>query len=174
MDIFKKTRYGLTFSSMSAVKWFIDFIKGKEAEMQMYVGTTVHTDGDVAGIPPTYATKEAACADVAVPDTVIIKPHETVRTDLMLSFIISNGHKIVMYPRSSLLYKHGIMMPVSIIDSDYHGHVHAVMHNVTDEPVRFEKGTRVAQIECTPTYETVEWKRSKTEREGGFGSTGEK
>lgn len=130
------------------------------------------------GIMPVYKTKGAACADIAVPEEVTVPAGKTIMVDLWVSFEIPAGYKIVMYPRSSLLVKRGIMQPVSIIDSDYSGQrVHAVLHNVTDSDVTLKAGERVAQIECVPVYDCTEWHHENKERNavnGGFGSTGDK
>lgn len=129
--------------------------------------------GDI-GRWPIYQTAEAAAADVAVPVNVVVPPHETVKVDLLLSFGIEKGYQIMMFPRSSLLVKKGIMQPVSIIDSDYTGHVHVPLHNLTDKPVYLEKGERVAQIQVMPVYNCTSFERLNKERgQEGFGTTGE-
>lgn len=129
----------------------------------------------IIGIQPTYQTKEAACADVAIPYPATIPLHKAMKFDLWIGFEIPKGYKIIMYPRSSLLTKKGLMQPVSIIDSDYSGqHVYVPFVNITDEPVELAKGERVAQIECVPVYDCVDWARIEHDRNGGFGSTGAK
>lgn len=130
------------------------------------------------GIMPVYKTKEAACADIAVPDEVIVPAGKSVMVDLWIGFEIPKGYKIIMYPRSSLLIKKGLIQPVSIIDSDYSGQrVHAPLFNPTTQDIKLEAGERVAQIECVPVYDCTEWNHENTERasvNGGFGSTGAK
>jgi len=133
-------------------------------------------EGGIIGINPVYKTTGAACADVAIPVKVALPPHETTVVDLWVGFEIPEGYKVVMYPRSSLLVKRGIMQPVSIIDSDYSGqHVHVPLHNMTNTTIFLEAGERVAQIECVPAYDCEDWQHDNTERakeNGGFGSTG--
>lgn len=130
------------------------------------------------GIMPVYKTKGAACADIAVPEDVIIPAGKSVMVDLWIGFEIPVGYKVVMYPRSSLLIKKGLIQPVSIIDQDYSGQrVHAPLFNPGKEDVKLEKGERVAQIECVPVYDCTEWLHDNTTRDkvnGGFGSTGTK
>ena len=125
---------------------------------------------------PVYKTKEAACADVAVPKAVTIAPGEIKRVPLSIGFKIPSGYKIIMYPRSSLLIKHSLMSPTSIVDADYSGQeVHWPVINLGKEPVILDYGTRVAQIECVPVYDCQSWVHERTERNkenGGFGSTG--
>lgn len=132
----------------------------------------VTNDGSENGIKPVYQTKKAACADVCCPSECVIPPHSSYKIDLLVSFNIPDGFKIVMYPRSSLLIKKGLMQPVSIIDADYHGHVHVPLFNLNDATVIIDRGERIAQIELVPAYECIDWPRKQEERTGGFGSTG--
>lgn len=124
------------------------------------------------GALPVYQTKLAACADVCLPKQVIINPGPC-KIDLLIGFDIPEDMKIMMYPRSSLMTKKGLIQPTSIIDADYsHKHVHVPFYNPGTKPVILEAGERVAQIECVPRYSTSEWPRKNEERTGGFGSTG--
>ena len=127
------------------------------------------------GKVPVYKTKQAACADVFLPEDVTIEPGKVACPGLQLGFEIPAGNKIVMYPRSSLLIKFGIIQPTSIIDADYSGmEIHAPLYNATDKPVTLKAGDRVAQIELQPYTRVLDWKFESNERTGGFGSTGEK
>lgn len=127
------------------------------------------------GKVPVYKTKQAACADVFLPEDVTIEPGKVACPGLQLGFEIPAGNKIIMYPRSSLLVKFGIIQPTSIIDADYSGmEIHAPLYNATDKPVTLKAGNRVAQIELQPYTRVLDWKFESNERTGGFGSTGEK
>ena len=126
------------------------------------------------GKVPVYKTKQAACADVYLPEDVTIEPGKVACPGLQLGFDIPAGYKIIMYPRSSLLVKFGIVQPTSIIDADYSGmEVYAPLHNTTNKPVTLKAGDRVAQIELQPYTRVLDWKFESNERTGGFGSTGE-
>ena len=126
------------------------------------------------GKVPVYKTKQAACADVYLPEDVTIEPGKVACPGLQLGFEIPADCKIVMYPRSSLLVKVGIMQPTSIIDADYSGmEVHVPLYNTTDKPVTLKAGDRVAQIELQKYTRVLDWGFEPTERTGGFGSTGE-
>lgn len=126
-----------------------------------------------SGIKPVYKTKEAACADVALPERLVLKAGEIKMIGLQIGFEIPNGFKIVMYPRSSLMIKYGLVQPTSIIDSDYSNmEVHVPMYNTSNKRVELPAGTRVAQIECVPVYGCLDWDHESTVRTGGFGSTG--
>lgn len=126
------------------------------------------------GKVPVYKTKQAACADVCLPEDVTIEPGKVACPGLQLGFEIPAGSKIVMYPRSSLLVKFGIIQPTSIIDADYSGmEIHAPLYNTTDKPVTLKAGDRVAQIELQEYSRVLDWNFESNERTGGFGSTGE-
>lgn len=126
------------------------------------------------GKKPVYKTKQAACADVFLPEDVTIEPGKVACPGLQLGFDIPAGYKIVIYPRSSLLVKFGIVQPTSIIDADYSGmEVHAPLHNTTDKPITLKAGDRVAQIEVQSYTRILDWDFEPAERTGGFGSTGE-
>lgn len=141
----------------------------------LYCEPIIFSDGlGHRGSKPVYKTKEAACADIKLPEAVTIYPGEVVKVDLLLGFKIPAGYKIIMYPRSSLLINYNILSPTSIIDADYSGmHVHWPAINLGKEAVALEAGTRVAQIELVPCTQVTDWEREQTERTGGFGSTGE-
>ena len=125
------------------------------------------------GIEPEYQTKEAACADVALPERLVLKAGEIKMIGLQIGFEIPNGFKVVMYPRSSLMIKYGLVQPTSIIDSDYSNmEVHVPLYNTSNKRVELPAGTRVAQIECVPVYDCIDWSHKSVVRTGGFGSTG--
>lgn len=126
------------------------------------------------GKVPVYKTKQAACADVFLPEDVTVEPGKVACPGLQLGFNIPAGKKIVMYPRSSLLVKFGIMQPTSIIDADYSGmEIHVPLYNTTDKPITLKAGDRVAQIELHEYERVLDWNFEDNERTGGFGSTGE-
>jgi dUTP pyrophosphatase len=130
------------------------------------------------GIAPKRYSRSAACFDLALPDDVIIPAHEYVAADFKIGFEPKdNFHFIMIYPRSSLLVKYGLIMPTSIIDADYRGPVHAIMYNTKDYDVELKAGTRVAQINMAQYVETkfeqVEELRPSDRGDGGLGSTGQ-
>ena len=126
------------------------------------------------GKVPVYKTKQAACADVFLPEDVTVEPGKVACPGLQLGFNIPVGNKIVMCPRSSLLVKFGVMQPTSIIDADYSGmEIHVPLYNTTDKPITLKAGDRVAQIELHEYERVLDWTFEDNERTGGFGSTGE-
>lgn len=132
---------------------------------------------------PCFMTKGAACADVFLPADVTIPPMDLnkslkdniVKIPLDVAFDIPAGLKIVMYPRSSLLIKRGLVQPVSIIDEDYHGNAHVPLVNITNEPIVLKAGERAAQIEVQLAMAKgiCDWDMVEGERDqNGFGGTG--
>lgn len=123
---------------------------------------------------PCYMTEHAACADLFLPADVTIEPHETAKVPLGIAFDMPRGTHLKFYPRSSLLVNMGLISPVSVIDCDYKGEVHAVLHNVSDRPVELLKGERVLQAEIIDeTYYGCDWDHVNQERDqNGFGGTG--
>ena len=132
---------------------------------------------------PCFMTKGAACADMFLPADITIPPMDMsknlkdniIKIPLDIAFDIPSGFKIVMYPRSSLLIKRGLIQPVSIIDEDYHGNVHAPLVNITNEPIELKAGERLVQIELQRAMPKVicDWDTVESERDqSGFGGTG--
>jgi dUTP pyrophosphatase len=96
-----------------------------------------------------------------------------------LIFNIPNNHVMKCYARSGMAVKYGLGLAnsVGIIDSDYVEEVFVTIFNMNDTPITIYNGDRLAQamLEKTITYtleETTRRPSQKTEREGGFGSTG--
>jgi dUTP pyrophosphatase len=96
-----------------------------------------------------------------------------------LIFDIPEGHVLKIYPRSGSSLKKSLVLAngTGIIDSDYVEETYVILQNTSDAVVIVEDGERIAQamLEKTLVYtiEEVEERPSqKTERNGGFGSTG--
>lgn len=123
---------------------------------------------------PCFMTAKAACADVFLPNDIKIKARKVVKIPLDIAFDIPDGYKVVMYPRSSLLVKRGLVQPVSIIDADYHGNVHVPVYNKhLLRSVKLKAGERLAQIELVRCGECYSWPRIDADRDqNGFGGTG--
>ncbi|MDB4345007.1 dUTP diphosphatase [bacterium] len=115
-----------------------------------------------------------------VADAFQIPPDTRVLIPTGLVFDIPENHVMKMYVRSGVALKKGLTLAnnVGIIDSDYVEQTFIMMINQTDSLVMIENGERLAQclIEKTTKIEineTAEPIVSKTDRDGGFGSTGD-
>ena len=138
----------------------------------------VHIQIEVAGagLAPEYASTGSAGADLRAARPVQLGPGEraAVPTDIRLA--IPPGHVGLVWPRSGLATRHGIDTMAGVIDSDYRGEVCVVLVNHGRDPVRIERGDRIAQI-LVQRVERAEFLQAEalteTARgEGGFGSTG--
>lgn len=94
-------------------------------------------------------------------------------------FDIPQDHKIHLYVRSSVALKKGLVLAnsVGIIDEDYYHETFVMLHNISGNSVMIEDGERIAQAACVPKYrysltQTIQQPQQKTDRTGGFGSTG--
>ena len=89
------------------------------------------------------------------------------------------GYSVRVHPRSGFSLKSGVSLCNSqgIIDSDYVQQFYITVINHSETQVRIDHGDRIAQLELVehPAYNlqmTDERPQIKTDRTGGFGSTG--
>ena len=94
-------------------------------------------------------------------------------------FNIPNSYSVRLHPRSGLAFKRGISLSncEGVIDSDYVEEVFVSIINFSKNAVRIKHGERIAQAEMIRSLfwsvkETSTRPGIKTERIGGFGSTG--
>ena len=137
---------------------------------------------DERAVLPVYKTAGAAAADLRVilDEPVIIQPGDTYSARTGLAIELPEGYVAMICARSGLASKHGISLVngVGVIDSDYRGEMHIVLHNSSRMAFELEDGMRAAQLMIMPVvqaeFECVD-KINETERgKGGFGSTGVK
>ena len=96
-----------------------------------------------------------------------------------LIFDIPMGYSVRLYPRSSLALKQGLTLAnnVGIIDSDYVEPVFMMIHNISGNQQFITDGQRICQAELVKEHpcvilEAENRPERKTDRDGGFGSTG--
>ena len=97
-------------------------------------------------------------------------------------FDIPSGFSARLHPRSGLAWKNGVTLinAEGVIDSDYCNEVFIPLWNTTSSPFKITHGDRVAQVEIVQynrlvnhiTYTQATPQTQKTNRKGGFGSTG--
>lgn len=94
-------------------------------------------------------------------------------------FDIERNHCVKVYSRSGLSIKKGLAMTngLGIVDSDYVEEVFVPMINHSDEELVIKHGDRVAQAElCLVNQASLSYieerPQRKSDRNGGFGSTG--
>lgn len=139
-------------------------------------------------IEPIRATDGSAAYDLKlnITDTmnssILIRPQETMLLKTGVRFFMPNGVYALILPRSGLAVKYGITVINSpgLVDNDYQHEIKVALINHGQSAVVFELGNRIAQIlfQPFPYNVTIEpWdgdenKIQKTNRTGGFGSTG--
>jgi len=114
-----------------------------------------------------------------VRDAFQLPPGIRVLVPTGLIFDIPEKHVMKMYIRSGQALKKGLTMAngVGIIDSDYVEESFMMLENVSDSMATIEHGERIAQCLVEKTLrikieETTTRPVQKTDRDGGFGSTG--
>jgi dUTP pyrophosphatase len=113
--------------------------------------------------------------------TVVIPPNTRALIPTGIVFDIESDYSIRLHPRSGLAWKHGITLIncEGVIDSDYREEVFIALFNTTEVPYKIEHGDRIAQFEIIRYNDTITYLTTteaaamrKTNRVGGFGSTG--
>lgn len=120
-------------------------------------------------------TKNSAGYDLFANQSVKIKPHCTEKIDTGIRMEIPNGFYGKIETRSSYAAK-GLIVIGGIIDSDYRGNIIVMLHNIlSDVTQEINTGDKIAQI-IFLKYNDFDIQEvnelDNTERNGGFGSTG--
>lgn len=128
---------------------------------------------------PAYATELSAGADLCacIDEPVKIKPFQRVLIPTGICIQLPRGFEAQVRPRSGLALRHGVTVlnAPGTIDADYRDEVKVILVNLGQEDFVVERGMRIAQLVISPVCcaQFVEADElSKTERKGGFGSTG--
>lgn len=110
---------------------------------------------------------------------VLIYPNERMLIPTGLVFDIPNGYSMRLHARSGVALKRGLTLVNSegVIDSDYVEEVFAAVVNLSNVAQTIESGERICQGELVKSLkygidEVTERPGQKTNRDGGFGSTG--
>lgn len=110
---------------------------------------------------------------------ITIDPGQRLLVPTGIIFDIPVGFSVRIHARSGLSLKQGLVMANAqgIIDSDYVEESKIMLHNISNEKLYVHHGDRIAQAELVKceTYdilETTDKPVQKTNRNGGFGSTG--
>lgn len=108
-----------------------------------------------------------------------LEPGSRVLIPTGLFTAIPKGYEIQVRPRSGLALKKGVELSNSpgTIDADYRNEVGVILKNGGLETLWIEDGERVCQF-VLKKVEQINWEEvdslDKTDRKGGFGSTGSK
>lgn len=129
---------------------------------------------------PSYQTDGAVAFDLLVREDTLIEPNKPTLIPLNLIVKTPPGYFFLLAARSSLPMKKNLMVAnsIGIIDQDYCGEEDEIklqVLNFSKEPVKVERGERIAQgmlIKIDKVDEFVIHDTMSEVSRGGFGSTG--
>ncbi len=127
---------------------------------------------------PKYSLKGDAGFDLYVGERLVLNPMKRASVNTGYKLEIPYGCVGIIYEKSGLSHKNGIITFGNVIDAGYRGEVKVGVINLGEEPYVFEPGHKIAQM-IVHKFETMKFKEvkdgelSKSERgDRGFGSTG--
>ena len=129
---------------------------------------------------PTRSDSRSAGYDFYSNDTVVIEPNKYFVFDTKVKAYMCEDEYLAIHVRSSIgIKKHlQLMNTTGIIDSSYYGNesndgtILIALYNYGSEPVKIEKGERIAQGIFSQYYITDNDKPLSDIRTGGVGSSG--
>lgn len=130
---------------------------------------------------PHYATDGSAGLDMraCIDEPLTVAPGDTVLVPTGLAIHIGDpGLAAVLWPRSGLGHKHGLVLGnlTGLIDSDYQGQVYISCWNRGSKAYEVQPAERIAQMVFVPVeqvqFAVVEEFDQSDRGAGGFGSSG--
>lgn len=108
----------------------------------------------------------------------LLEPGERRLVPTGIAVAIPEGYAGLVVPRSGLATRHGISAVNSpgLVDSGYRGELSVILINHGQEPVKLQRGDRIAQLMIVPVavqeFVVVDELPPSSRGDGGFGSTG--
>lgn len=131
---------------------------------------------------PRFATEKAAGLDLhaCISQPLCLAPGDCQLVPSGIALFIRDANYCgLIYPRSGLGHKHGIVLGngVGVIDADYQGEILISCYNRSPSTYTLEPGIRLAQLIFQPIARPVlqpviTFSESTIRGSGGFGSTG--
>lgn len=130
---------------------------------------------------PHYATDGSAGLDMraCIDEPLTVAPGETVLVPTGLAIHIGDpGLAAVLWPRSGLGHKHGLVLGnlTGLIDSDYQGQIYISCWNRGSKAYEIQPAERIAQMVFVPVeqvqFDVVTEFDQSDRGAGGFGSSG--
>jgi len=132
-----------------------------------------------SAVLPKFATQQSACFDISAFGEHLLPAKLSIAIPTGIILDIPEGYSVRVHPRSGLAYKKGVTLlnAEGIIDSDYTDELKIILHNTSNVDFIINHGDRIAQGELVKSLdytinECYTAPRQKTDRVGGFGSTG--
>ena len=124
-----------------------------------------------------YPAKNGDCGyDLVVQQNTYIYPGEFIRVQMSSRIAIPDGYWGLFIARSSTNSSGKLLILPGVIDSGYRGELFALVHNLSNESVFIEAGSRICQIILMPmvVFPLVQVNHLPNSERGwsGMGSTG--
>ena len=126
---------------------------------------------------PVRATKFSAGHDIKIPFEKSLPPNDTLKIPTGIRCKMDEGHVMLVFPRSSLGIKKGIviMNTIPVIDADYYnanneGHIFICIKNTSDKLLSLSANEPITQAVFVK-FGVADDEEVTTERTGGIGST---
>lgn len=123
---------------------------------------------------PERTHHDDAGLDLCSLQEVTLQPGERKALGTGIAMAIPSGYVGLIWDKSSVPFKYGVKTMGGVVDAQYRGEVKVLMINLSQEPVTFTVGQKLAQmviqkVELLPVQEVSDL--SETERgERGFGN----
>ena len=125
---------------------------------------------------PKRANETDSGLDLYTSEEVVIPPHSTMIVPTDIAINLPYGYEAQVRPRSGVSVKTKLRVTFGTIDLTFNDEpIGIITDNISNEPIKIEKGKRLAQLVIAPVsyMKAVEVKEfDKTYDRGAFGSTG--
>ncbi len=125
---------------------------------------------------PSFTHKGDAGMDIYCDTDCIITPGKITLVPTGISMELPENYVAFIWDRSGLAVKSGIKTMGGVLDSGFRGEIKVIMTNLSDEELKIEKYSRIAQMIIQkyelPEIEVVESLSDSLRGVSGFGSSG--
>lgn len=139
--------------------------------MKLFV-KKLHPDAKV----PQFALAHDAGLDLCVKEPIVLAPGERKGIPTGIALAIPEGYVGLIWDKSGVALKRGLKTMGGVIDAGYRGEIIVIAKNLSEEPLSFSVGEKVAQLLIQkvehPFIEEVVVLPESERGEQAFGSTG--
>lgn len=125
---------------------------------------------------PSFNHDTDAGLDMHSVNEVLVAPLERKSIETGIAMELPKGYAGLIWERSGLALKEGIMTMGGVIDEGYRGEIKIIIHNMTNNYYQIRKGDRIAQMLIQkvehPVIEVTGMLTESEREEKGFGSSG--
>lgn len=177
MACYKFIEYELRYPSNDFLLTVYDDVKSKYDNYYKEFCEKYRLPMEEIGEEPAYrfskGYQEDAGIDVLLTEDVVFMPHSTRCVDLNVQVTPHTGHMAFLCARTSAAAK-GLSVAMCPIDPNFTGNVTAIVHNISNKIVRYNKGDSFCQVIYTKFHDPGNYTvRKKGKRsDGKLGSTG--